>query len=334
MKAHLIRTSDFSQENLERIKGLLNAFEGPMKFSLHQEVFTIESNFINPELMLETIHHWRIKNKISNDDFVCLYTETRLVNNFFTFGDGRKNFLIHSGDWKVFGAEDPVYADAYLLYSNVLKEVVYNSNREILFSKLHKKESRGCYMDLCINKSEIFLKLRTADICSDCLQDIKNSSVDSRLLSQILDAFEGLRKQLLFRSRFEIDLKPSRVMLNNKKKFLLPEFGNVEFKFSPLRKAIYKLFLENKKGFYFTEFPDCMERLLENYTFFQSNKTKKSLEETMRLVCDPFSDRMHEEISKINAEITLKLGDKTAHFYKILGARNEKRRVLVAGLNL
>ena len=327
MKAFIVRTENFCTEKLDKVTDLLSAFDGPLKFFQLEEVLQFPTEFLTTDSIFFELNKLRIDKGIDENQFLCLYTEKRLENNFFTFGDGKRNFVIHSGDWEKYVNHEPEYADAYILYSNILKEAIYKSDLALLFSKLHRDETRGCYMDMCIKKQDILFQLRTADIFHDCLSYIQSQEIDSGLLTQILDAFEGLRKQLLFRKRLVIELKPSRVVIDSRKKFILPEYGNIEFKFSPLRKAIYKLFLDNKNGFLFSELPDCVEELIANYSFFQPNKTKPELSKTIQLVCDPFSDRMHEELSKINAEINRRVGLKLAKFYCILGEKNEKRKI-------
>ena len=329
MTVWLIRTADYDLVSLETLEGLLNAFDGPLSFKLHSNVVDnsiVTKGCIKPEMALEAIHNFRKTENIQSYDFVCLYTNTRLSNNYFTQGDENRNFIIHSGDWEIYTKSGHKFPDSYLLYSNILKSLVYKDYKT-MFESLHQDNSLGCYMDLCADKRAILLQLRTGDICEKCLDDIQKQQIDGRLLGQILDAFEGLRKQLLFRNRLEIETKPSRLEINARGKFILVDYGNIEFSFSPLRKAIYKLYLESADGFTFAEFLEQESRLLELYKSFQQNKTTTELNATIKTICDPYSMRVHEEISKINAEIVKKLGERVSVNYIIAGERGEKRKI-------
>ena len=325
----LIRTADYDMQTLEMVESLLNAYDGPISFKCHNVVVdnsSVTKETINQDKAMKVIAKFREVQKIDSSDFVCLYTNTRLSNNFFTYGDENRNFIIHSGDWGIYTNAGNVFPDSYLLYANILKSIVYK-DYETMFENLHQDDSLGCYMDLCADKREILLKLRTGDICEKCLDDIQKEHIDGRLLGQILDAFEGLRKQLLFRNRLEIETKPSRLEITAKGKFVLIDYGNIELNFSPLRKAIYKLYFESRDGFTYAEFLGQEKRLLELYKSFQPSKTTEELNATLKIVCDPHSMRIHEEISKINAEIVKKLGERVSVNYIISGEKGEKRRI-------
>ena len=328
MKVWLARTADYDSKTLEKVEELLNAYDGPLSFKCHAAIMddsVITKGYIFPDKAMTAISIFRNAQKIDSSDFVCLYTNTRFSNNFFTHGDGHRNFIIHSGDWGIYTNAGNIFPDSYLLYSNILKSFIYK-DYETMYEHLHQDDSLGCYMDLCADKREILLKLRTGDICDKCLDDIQKEHLDGRLLGQILDAFEGLRKQLLFRNRLEIETRPSRMEII-KGKFTLIDYGNIELKFSPLRKAIYQLYLESEDGYTFAEFLGQEKRLLELYKSFQPNKTVEELSSTLHLICDPHAMRIHEEVSKINAEIVKKLGERVSVNYIISGERGEKWKI-------
>lgn len=329
MNVWLVRTEDFEEKSLLIVEELLNAYDGPLTFNSHKHTIStsISSNgIIHPEKAMEYIADFRKQHCIDQTDFVCLYTNTRLSNNFFTHGDGLKNFIIHSGDWNLYTKAGNEFPDAYLLYSNILKSFVYQ-DYETMYEHVHQNDTLGCYMDLCINKKEILLKLRTADICDSCLEQIQSKHIDGRIIGQIIDAFEGLRKQLLFRNRLQLETKLSRIEITTKGKFILTDYGNIELKFSPLRKAIYKLFLESNEGYTMADLLNADSNLVKLYQTFQPNKTIEEINLTVKGICDPHSMRIHEEISKINAEIVKKLGERISVNYIISGERGEKRKL-------
>lgn len=327
MNVWLVRTEDFDKKSFLKIEELLNAYDGPLTFNCHQDTITISDSSIatiEPKKAMEQLVVFRKENRIEPSDFVCIYTNTRLSNNFFTHGDELKNFIIHSGDWKLYTDAGDEFPNAYILYSNILKSFVYK-DFETMYQHVHQKETLGCYMDLCVNKKEILLKLRTADICQVCLENIQSKHLDGRIIGQILDAFEGLRKQLLFRNRLQLETKLSRIEITAKGKFLLTDYGNIELKFSPLRKAIYKLFLESNQGYTMAELLNANNTLVKLYQSFQPQKTAEEINATIKGICDPYSMRIHEEISKINAEIVKNLGERISVNYIISGERGDKK---------
>ena len=67
--------------------------------------------------------------------------------------------------------------------------------------------------------------------------------------------------------------------------------------------------------------------MVKLYQSFQPNKTTEEIDATIKGICDPHSMRIHEEISKINAEIVQKLGERISVNYIISGERGEKRKI-------
>jgi hypothetical protein len=335
MNVWLLKTEDVSLTSIEKTEELLCAYDGPLVFKFQKALISneiIKKGVIDLKNVLLRLAEFRKENKINSEDFVCLYTNTPLENNYFTHGDENRNFVIHSGDWDLYTSAGHAYPDAYLLYSNILKSFVYKDYDD-MFKNLHKDDTLGCYMDLCANKSEILIKLRTADVCETCLEQIRKKHIDGRIIGQIFDAFEGLRKQLLFRNRLQLETKISRLEINAKGKFVLTDYGNIELRFSPIRKAIYKLFMDSKDGYTIADLFGLGKKILELYQSFQPNKTPTELKSTVDVICDPHSMRIHEEISKINAEIVKQLGERVSVNYVISGERGEKRKINYKEIN-
>ena len=67
--------------------------------------------------------------------------------------------------------------------------------------------------------------------------------------------------------------------------------------------------------------------MVKLYQSFQPNKTAEEIDATRKGICDTHSMRIHEEISKINAEIVQKLGERISVNYIISGERGEKRKI-------
>lgn len=63
--------------------------------------------------------------------------------------------------------------------------------------RLWHKQPRGCFNDFCQRKDELSLKLRTADICGDCMQVYKDVGLPDELLAQTVRLNESVRKLAL-----------------------------------------------------------------------------------------------------------------------------------------
>src|SRR5262249_27764537 len=56
------------------------------------------------------------------------------------------------------------------------------------------EETRGCFSDFCMEKSQLDLKLRTGDICGDCMDVAARIGVPDELLKQVVDIMESMRR--------------------------------------------------------------------------------------------------------------------------------------------
>jgi hypothetical protein len=97
------------------------------------------------------------------------------------------------------------------------------------------------------SKKEIVLKLRTADICQDCMNLI-SGKITMPELYHCLNIMGSLREKMLFAQNFKQSSPLSKMMFDHKNRIFLPEFGNIEIKLRPLEKALFILFLQNPTG--------------------------------------------------------------------------------------
>lgn len=57
---------------------------------------------------------------------------------------------------------------------------------------------KGCMNDFCNNKTQIIIKLQTANICDTCVQKIKDEKVDTKILKQARTILDGIRNEFVF----------------------------------------------------------------------------------------------------------------------------------------
>jgi hypothetical protein len=53
---------------------------------------------------------------------------------------------------------------------------------------------RGCFYDFCLEKGQLDFKLRTGDICGDCMDVFTKIGVPEELLTQAINIMESLRR--------------------------------------------------------------------------------------------------------------------------------------------
>ncbi len=103
----------------------------------------------------------------------------------------------------------------------------------------------GCINDLCMEKREIILKLRTADICRNCMQVLRNQLSD-QYIRHARNIMESLRLKMLLSQNFLQDSAPSRMRIDRHKRIWLTDFGNYELG-SILLKKPFIFFISNTR---------------------------------------------------------------------------------------
>jgi hypothetical protein len=140
----------------------------------------------------------REQHAIPESSFVVLLTSRANTENWFSAFDSleARNVFIQTSDWDYYVPCNPEYAWAY--------EVIVNSLQCLVFGSLERTGDwahdppLGCINDLCSWKPDISLKLRTADICPDCLARYRHAEVTAELLNQALALMEMVRRNTLY----------------------------------------------------------------------------------------------------------------------------------------
>lgn len=271
---------------------------------------------------------YRKKKKLATADAVVLLTDFRNDQNWFSAGDtnGANNFFVHTDQWQYYTHADPRFPVAYIIASLLLKKNMFGSYTE-LAEHLHT-EPRGCISDFCQDKREITLQLRTADICDDCISIIYEKNISPDLFVQTTQIMEHIRSQLLFRDRYQLTRRPSRVVITpGREPIRFIDMGNSQLRLSPLEKAIFILFLENSNGISFNRMSEHRERLQEVYMTVGHNLTLANLTNTLDDVTNPTENRLSEIVSKMRNKFSKHVGYEMADHYAIDGPRGARKKI-------
>ncbi|WP_396139863.1 hypothetical protein [Flavobacterium sp.] len=270
---------------------------------------------------------FRKKKRIAEKDIVVLLTDYGNDQNWFGgVSPSMKNFFIQTSNWKhYFGNSiDIRYPIAYEVIIWVMRYYMF-SNREDIYKSAHKIPI-GCIMDFCGDKTQITLKMRTADVCEDCMDKFIRQDVPVLYTRQFFDILDGIQSVMTFRGRSKLILIASKIKINvTQKKIFFTDLGNHELKLNPKEWAVYLLFLnQSKDGIKKKELINKREDLLNEY-----RKNTDISKETGNKVVDELIDTTKNElnvvISRINKKIKNAVGDSLYDFYCIQGERGEKK---------
>jgi hypothetical protein len=340
MTLNIIHTPECSSNLIHAIMQILKSQKGPLDFVFHDIDFDIETfpflskyreDFVFPEHNeVEQMHKlkpnlnlplsWRelfslcnksreIKN-IADEDFIVLITKRRNALNWFSAFDNN-NIFVHAGDWDLYIEHSEESAVAYQVLSNVLQNKMKLDLTKSPISNVHYNP-RGCFADFCENKRDVILKLRTADICNDCVQLLYKNGVSDELLNQVVDTFETIRKNLLFKQGFK--------KANSLKSVLVDKdihIGDVKLKLTPLMKTIYILFLRHQEGIVIKDLVDYRNEIIEIYTTFKGDPDLRKIDSLV----NPVENKFHENKAKLHRVIKSAVPSSISALYLIEGER-------------
>jgi hypothetical protein len=208
---------------------------------------------------------------------------------------------------------------------------MFDTQEEIL-NAAHQK-SRGCPLDFCDDKEDIVLKIRTGDVCYDCLTRIKDRGVNPLFLGVVFNKMEEIRKALIFREREDlIEFKsPLRIIYGkNDSKIEFTELPGVVMNFDDLQTTLYCLILKNK-SIGVKSFLTVADEFKKLYTIIKNGEiTSKEIDNSIKTWTNPEnSEIIIQNVSKINTKLISLLGKNLASNYLI---KNNKGKYSI-GLN-
>jgi hypothetical protein len=331
-KSDEIERKRFNKGKFRRQEGLIMEYEAQALYSSTMRDWPPQYpdyvNIVSWNSIFEKCNHFRTAKNIHKDELVFLLTDFSNDKNWFSGWDlsGIKNSFVHSGQWEYFLPCDPRFPIAYEVMVTVLQGMLFRDFNDAL-NQVHKKP-RGCINDFCEDKKEVTLKLRTADICTDCQQLLKEKNIDMRIIDQVFSTLDNIRAQMLFRERYKTTLHPSRIEIRGvMKKIYFTDLGDTELKLTPLERTVYLLFLRHSEGLRLSEISNHREWIENTYREIGNSRTVAEFRNSIEQLIDPTENSLSEKISRIKSKIISLAGEDLASHYIIEGARDEKKSI-------
>jgi hypothetical protein len=270
----------------------------------------------------------------SNSITVILTTENN-ENNYFAVPDlfGKQWAFIQSNHQVTNLMAAPHLPIAYELLTMPLRHFAFGDLTTFL-KHLHVDESIGCMNDFYANLSEMERKLKSADICCQCIERIKNVGVPYALLRQTRDGFEKIRvyQQNLANLLHAFELPRLELGYHLK----VSNTGSL-IQLAPKELAVYAFFTEFRNGLPLTHVPDHIDRLRHWYLRFYTGTMddRHAVDRTVHRLANNEDDDLSQTISKLNKKIRLamvNLGDSKP--YLIAGPNGGSKRIIAAAREL
>ena len=358
MRIHLVKSAEVSVELFTKIIDLLQANPGPLSFTCNldsvsniyldekilnnmktkeefEKQLATENNlsdrlvsrkisfpFEREEVSWDTLfakcNKYRRKNNIKEDEFVIMLTDIANNKNWFACLDESNPFngFIHTADWQYFISCSAAFPIAYEVIALVLQKHMFDGMID-LRTAVHNSPI-GCINDLCIHKKEIILKLRTADVCNECMRLLQNK-ITMPKIHHALTIMNSLREKMLYAQNFRQSTPPGRLLIDAQKRFLLTDFGNIEIKLRPLEKALYILFLKYPEGIYHSSLSEHRTELYEIYSQIANMGDLNEMKERIDDMVNALSDSASQKMSRIKRVFEEAIGTELAKYYFIKG---------------
>lgn len=203
MKIRITRTLNLNKNILRKVAAELIQINGPMIFIEERTPLMFQVDNFDWASFFDKCSEYRISNQFNENDFLIVLTELRNNLNWFSSFSkkGERTIFIHASDWENYIYSEPELPVAYEVVANVLQSLVYNKLPNE-FDKYIHMDPIGCVNDMCGWKPDITFKLRTGDICLDCLSII-STIIQKEIIEQAISIFESLRKRMLFNKAWQ-----------------------------------------------------------------------------------------------------------------------------------
>ena len=367
MKIHLVRSPELKKETFHNVVNILHQYPGPLKFlaiedggivpssiqtrtwdndedfttkkippsanyAEHNQIFRFpeEEKMRTWEQLFEHCVLYRTKHRVSTNDIVVLLTDDN--NNWNWFGGvapNMKDYFIQTSNWEAyFGDVDVRYPIAYEVMVWVMRYYMFENINDMREAVHHTPI--GCVMDFCKDKSQIILKMRTADVCPDCMKVLKDRDISPFILKQFFAILEGIRSGMTFKSRAVLLYEPSKLIVKRKAKMIIfKEMGDLQLSFTPKEIALYCLFLETNtaEGIHLNELKNYKTNLINLYKDINASTDKNQAIQAIELLIGESPNDRDMTISRINSKIKNAVGEELAEFYIIKGERGGAKKI-------
>lgn len=324
MTIHLIRSEELSIDLFKSITASLCGIPGPIKYTFEEAEYMEEIETTNPKTLLtktweELFNHcedYRRSRRIPEDEVVVLLTDHRNELNWYSgWQEGKQNFFIQTSMWELFSEGNSIYPVIYELASIPLYITTHHSQLEL--EKYAHRKSKGCPYDMCADKTDVMLRLRTADLCNDCLTILKEKEIGNETVRQVIRIYEDVREKLLFREHFQFYATPSRLEIDKyQKKLTFIDLGNV-IQLSPIHFTVYVFFLKHANGIQLKDLYIGPRRTLyiqELQTIYNQHSNRDETTSPIEAIANRRGP-LYTIISRINKSLTHALGrDMAAHY--------------------
>jgi hypothetical protein len=342
MRAFICRTPDVDAEQVQHLMDLLQGQYGPITF-INAGVVKVqvkESGYgleLSWEEAFRVMREERNQNELEPGDALFMLTDVQNEANFFAFGEGAGtgpgNHCIMVDGWDQFAVKGFVHPTLHIIASNLIQGMLHRSMDE--WMNAAHQQSRGCISDFCQNKTDILLRLRTADLCDACVHHfnaaIENGRITAPFFHQCMQLVELARTELCFHKRMQVAPFVSPLEVRGDRQQIWLTGLDRELKIAGATpRCLYLLYLKHPEGIPYERLDEHIDELIEIHQRIRGTKTYEALHAEFMLLLDP-GDRtiLNQQVSRLRSSLRNALGDEVLPNY-IWSSSSEKKAIPIA----
>lgn len=287
MKIYIIGTPEVSTQMVSNVVELLNKYNGELKFFKHKNIDKERFNIICPSI--ENIDNSNnvsfdslfslcqgirlISPDVKNIDHVVLLTSLKNDKNWFS-ASIKKDTFIDINNWGEITNSDPKFGIAYQVVENIFQLLIgINHVNAHNHSNVHHTDE-FCINEMCINKQKVIIKLKSADICTYCIDLAINMGVKKEIIQDILLIINYIRENLIARI-LSNPIELEKVDVNEKGKIMI---GSKILETQEIPKTLFIFFLKKLNGVSSDKLSDHVDLLYNIYTNIKKNPIRSRIE--------------------------------------------------------
>lgn len=195
-KVHLVAQKGVPKAHLEEVALWFQRNPGPITVSVSSRPLELpigEDGVLRWADVFGSLSRLREDMQIQSGDFLYMLTGTPNELNWYAAEDeaNMHNGFGHVADFSWATSAPGSVVSAHYISKAVFNALISEAGRD--WRMMWHDNPRGCFFDFCNRKEDLNFKLRTADICGDCLQVFREIGLPDDLLLQTVQIMEACR---------------------------------------------------------------------------------------------------------------------------------------------
>ncbi|WP_163710276.1 hypothetical protein [Mangrovibacterium lignilyticum] len=337
MNIHITCTPEFSTDKLREVVELLAKIPGEMSFH-YLEPFTVEQSLIindkfanintlqslEFEVFFRYLSAVRLLNRIAQEDFLIVITSIQNCEEWFS-AFNKKDVFVHGVEWDLISNVDAKFGIAHQCVENIFQSLIkLDIDNYETEPNIHMK-SIGCINDFCDEKSEILIKLKSADICDSCYNRALKEGVSDNVIAHILEITEHIRKEFITSKRIRRKHQSDVIRIDSDGNVII---GERQVDMTELPKTLYIFFLKNPDGISRIDLCRRVEEVKQIYKVLKRDKfDSESISESITRMCcsktkegikiEKFQSTLDKNKSMVKSALKTELGEILSSLYAI-----------------